>query len=74
MKINYNILWVEDYPKDMEKQLNRIEKVLKNNFFLINGKDKPITSYEKFLEFIKNKTEKDFSDIDLILIDYNLSS
>ncbi len=74
MKINYNILWVEDYPKDMEKQLNRIEKVLKNNFFLINGKDKPITSYEKFLEFIKNKTEKDFSDVDLILIDYNLSS
>lgn len=73
MKINYNILWVEDYPKDMANQLNRIEKVLKNNFYLIKGKDTPITSYEGFVKFIENKTEKDFSDIDLILIDYNLS-
>lgn len=74
MKINYNILWVEDYPKDMEKQIKKIEQVLNNNFYLIKGSDKPFTTYDSFVAFIENKTEKDFSEIDLILIDYNLSN
>lgn len=73
MKINYNILWVDDYPKDMKIQMDRIEKILKSNYYIIQGQDKPFTSYKEFVEYVNKRTEKDFVNIDLILIDYNLS-
>ena len=73
MKINYNILWVDDYPKDMKIQIEKIGKVLESKYYLMKGQEKPFTSYDKFIDYLNNKTEKDFSNIDLILIDYNLS-
>lgn len=73
MKINYNVLWVEDYPKDMKVQIDRIKKILESNYYIIKGHDHPFTSYGEFIDYVNKKSANDFSKIDLILIDYNLS-
>ena len=75
MKLNYKILWVEDYPKDMQVQMGKIKQLIKNNYLLPIGLESgdAFRSYEDFIKYIEMRDEDDFSDIDLILVDYNLS-
>ena len=75
MKLNYKILWVEDYPKDMQVQMGKIKQLIKNNYLLPLGLESrdAFRSYEDFIKYIQQRDENDFSDIDLILVDYNLS-
>lgn len=75
MKLNYKILWVEDYPKDMQVQIRKIKQLIKNNYLLPLGLETGdvFRGYEEFIKYIDQRNENDFSDIDLILVDYNLS-
>lgn len=75
MKLNYNILWVDDYPKDMKVQISKIKEIIKKNYLIPIGlEDKQIfKSYGAFIDYLNKRDPKDFSDTDLILVDYNLS-
>ena len=74
MKVNYKVIWVEDEPDDMEIQINLIIEEIQRNFLIPIGFDKPYTKYEDFeRNFLLKIKKEDFADIDLILVDYNLS-
>lgn len=74
MKVNYKVIWIEDEPDDMEIQINLITEEIEKNFMKPIGFDKPYIRYEDFEKnFLLKIKKEDFSDIDLILVDYNLS-
>jgi hypothetical protein len=77
MKIKYKIVWLDDKPETMRSYINRIDSLLKKNFF-ISDIQEPYTSYEDFHSSFENFNNNDdygevFNDCDLLLIDYNIA-
>ena len=75
MKLNYKVLWIEDYPKDMQVQIRKIKQLISSNYLVPEGLEitDAFKSYDEFMRFIEKRDKDDFSNIDLILVDYNLS-
>ena len=75
MKLNYKVLWIDDYPKDMKVQIGMIKEAITNKYLVPIGLDTKdaFRSYSDFIAYINKRDNGDFSDIDLILVDYNLS-
>lgn len=74
MKVEYKVIWVEDEPDDMEVQIKLIVEEIEKNFMKPIGFDKPYIKFDNFEKnFLAKIRKEDFADIDLILVDYNLS-
>ena len=67
MRLDFNILWVEDQPKNVEAQRKRIEMLMREQGFKLQTE--VATSIEKATSYIGDGIYGDH--IDLILMDYD---
>ena len=70
MRLDFNILWVEDQPEAVKAQLERIDHLLRKEGFKVDGRF--ATSVEHAQGFLGNDIFGDH--VDLILMDYDLGS
>jgi CheY-like chemotaxis protein len=68
MRLDFNILWVEDQPAQVEAQMEKIRLSLRKYGFRVNAKS--ATSVEEAGKFLGDSIFGDH--IDLILMDYDL--
>ena len=69
MRLDFNILWVEDQPRAIEAQRKRIERLMRKQGFKLQTEI--ATSIEEATSYIGNDIYGDH--IDLILMDYDFS-
>ena len=75
MRQEYKIIWIEDEPDEIRVHKRLVNEEVTKHYLKLVGIDNIYTSISKFEREILNKyTKEDFSDFDLMIIDYNLSS
>lgn len=70
MRLDFNVLWIEDHPKNVKSYQDRIESLIRREGFRL--KVKFASSIEEAKQFLSNDIYGDH--IDLILMDYDLGA
>ncbi|MCH5148153.1 MAG: response regulator [Clostridiales bacterium] len=74
MRQEYKIIWIEDEPDEIDVHIKLVEDVVTSRCLKLVGADKIYTSIKSFeKEILEKYSAEDFSDFDLILVDFNLS-
>lgn len=68
MRLDFNVLWIDDQPASVDAQIKRLSRQMEDEGFLFNPK--LITSVAEVSEYVADSV---FSDqVDLILVDWDL--
>lgn len=70
MRLDFNVLWVDDQPKHVKAQIDRISKEMEDEGF--EFRPTQVTSPEKVPELVASDVFND--QVDLILVDWDLGS
>jgi hypothetical protein len=70
VRLQYNIIWIDDQPESIEEQIKSLDEIFHNEGFRLEIKTE--NSIENALGLLRDSTFKD--NVDLILVDYDLGA